>query len=279
MTVQLKSEDPAVLGAVAPPPQARSSRTKDALYVALPTAISFVVIVGLWETATRTGVFDALVVPAPSSIVSAFVDLFASGLIWDDLRVTVEETLLGFVVGAGSGFVLGTLAAWSLMFRRIVSPYVIVFQVTPRVAIAPIFLTWFGFGMSSKVIMAATICFFPVFINTVTGLLNVDEQAMDLFRSLKANKRQVFSNLTLPSALPVIFAGLKTAVTLALIGAIVAEFVGTDAGLGLRIERYNFQLATDYAFAVVLVLALVGLVFYGAVALAERKFVFWRDLS
>lgn len=276
--VELRSNDPEVLEQLPPAPP-KAKRARKLIYLALPSAISFIVLIGFWEYASRSELVNPLIVPAPSSIVEAFVDLFSSGTIWEDLWVTVQETLLGFAFGAGGGFVLGTFAAWSLMFRRIVSPYVIVFQVTPRVAIAPIFLTWFGFGITSKVVLAATICFFPVFINTVTGLLNVDQQAMELFRSLKATRRQVFANLTLPSALPVIFAGLKTAITLALIGAIVAEFVGSDAGLGLLINQFNFQLATDYAFAVILVLAIVGLIFYGAIVLLERKFVFWRDLN
>lgn len=245
---------------------------------AVPAIVFFVVVIGVWEAVSRSDMVSDLILPAPSAVAVAFGDLFSSGIVWPHLRVTVTETLLGFVIGSGGGFLLGTFAAWSVIFRRVVSPYVITFQVTPRVAMAPIFLTWFGFGMTSKVVLAATICFFPVFINTVTGLVNIDEDAMELFQSLKANRRQVFVNLSLPSALPVVFAGLKTGMTLALIGAIVAEFVGASEGLGLLIDQFNFQLATDAAFAVVLLLAIVGLILYGIVELLDRKIVFWQRL-
>jgi NitT/TauT family transport system permease protein len=259
------------IGAPADQPQKRRRILR-----ALPAVVTLVVIVAAAEAVGRLGLVSTLVFPPPSEIMTAFVELFTSGIVWEHLGVTMTETMLGFLLGAGGGFVLGVLASFSSLFRQIVSPYVVVLQVTPRVAIAPIFLTWFGFGMTSKVILAATICFFPVFINTVTGLLNVDPQARELFRSLRAGRMQEFRHLTLPNALPVIFAGVKTATTLALIGAIVAEFVGASAGLGLLIDRFNFQLATDAAFAVILLLSIIGLLFYGIFELIDRKVAFWQ---
>jgi NitT/TauT family transport system permease protein len=269
----VKTADP-VTPATDPVAEQRGKGSR--LLRALPALITFVVIVAVAEAVGRLGLVSTLVFPPPSSIAIAFGDLFTSGIVWEHLGVTLGETLLGFLLGAGGGFLLGMLASFSSLFRQIVSPYVVVLQVTPRVAIAPIFLTWFGFGMTSKVILAATICFFPVFINTVTGLLNVDPQARELFRSLRADRLQEFRHLTLPSALPVIFAGVKTATTLALIGAIVAEFVGASAGLGLLIDRFNFRLATDAAFAVILLLAIIGLLFYGIFELLDRKVAFWQ---
>lgn len=248
---------------------------RSAAWQVLPPILMLVVLIAAVEFAVKAEAVSELIIPAPSSVGKAFVELFNTGIVWEHMNVTVTETLIGFGIGAGSGFLLGVIASLSGLFRQVSTPYVVVFQVTPRVALAPVFLTWFGFGMASKIVMAATICFFPVFVNTVTGLLNVDSQAMELFRSLKASRRQLFWHLTLPSALPVVFAGLKTAMTLALIGAIVAEFVGTSAGLGLLIDRFNFQLATDSAFAVILLLALIGLVLYGVMELLDRKLVFW----
>lgn len=268
----LDRDMPEWLGESDGPPSAGRSHWSWSLPV-----ISFVVLVGLGEITARMELVSQLILPAPSDIMGAFVDLFRTGIVWEHLQVTVIETILGFVVGAGSGFVLGVLASLASTFRHIATPYVIVLQVTPRVALAPVFLTWFGFGMSSKILLAATICFFPVFINSVTGLRNVDPQAMELFRSLDASRGQLFWHLTLPTALPVVFAGLKTAMTLALIGAIVAEFVGASAGLGLLINTYNFQLSTDYTFAVILLLALIGLFFYGAMELLDRKLIFWSE--
>jgi NitT/TauT family transport system permease protein len=157
-------------------------------------------------------------------------------------------------------------------------PFIVAFQNTPRIALAPIFLTWFGFGIESKVVMAAVICFFPVVINTVAGIAGVDENAKTLFRSLGATKTQAFFRLTLPSAAPITFAGIKTALTLALLGAIVGEFVGASEGLGVLIKELNFQLEVAMGFAVVIALAVIGLALYGLIELAEKRLITWvRD--
>lgn len=243
----------------------------------LPALAVFVVVVGGWEGLVRAGLVDDLILPPPTAIGQRFVELFSSGIVWQHLEATVLETLAGFGLGVGAAFVLGLAAGMWPAFGQVVSPYVVTFQVTPRVALAPIFLTWFGFGLTSKIVMAATICFFPVFINTLVGLSSVDAESRELFRSLRASKRQELLQLSLPTALPVVFAGLKTAMTLALIGAIVAEFVGASEGLGFLIDRFNFRLATDSAFAVVLLLAIIGLALYGVMEWLDRRIVFWQD--
>jgi NitT/TauT family transport system permease protein len=257
---------------VKPPTERRLGRR---LWRAVPSVVVLVVLITVWELIAQYEVVSHLVLPAPSAIGVAFIDLFAEGLVWRHLRITLYETLVGFTVGAGAAFVLAVLSSFWTPFRRIVSPYMIVLQVTPRIALAPVFITWFGFGTMPKIVMAATICFFPVFINTLTGLLTVDEEALEMFRSMRANKRQIFTQLTLPSAMPVTFAGLKTGMTLALIGAIVAEFVGTSVGLGLLIDTFTFQLRMDASFAVLMLLALVGLALYGAMEFLDRRVVFW----
>jgi len=240
-----------------------------------PALLVFVVIVALWELAARSGLISHLVLPAPSGIALALVNLFTTGILWQHLRATLTATIAGFAFGAGLAFILAVLSSFWGWFRRIVSPYMIILQVTPRVALAPIFITWFGFGLTPKIVMAATICFFPVFINTLTGLLNTDEEALEMFRSMGASNRQIFTQFTMPSAMPVTFAGLKTGITLALIGAVVAEFVATSQGLGLLIDRFTFRLAMDESFAVLLVLALLGLALYGIMEFLDRRVVFW----
>ncbi len=240
-----------------------------------PAIVVFVIVLAGWEAVARAELISDLVLPAPSKIGVAFANLFITSLIWEHLQATFLATMAGFAVGAGSAFVLAVLSSFWGWFRQIVSPYMIILQVTPRVALAPIFITWFGFGLLPKIVMAATICFFPVFINTLTGLINTDEEAFEMFRSMGANKRQIFTQFTLPSALPVTFAGLKTGITLALIGAVVAEFVATSQGLGLLIDRFNFRLAMEDAFAVLLVLAMLGLLLYGVMEFLDRRIVFW----
>jgi NitT/TauT family transport system permease protein len=242
---------------------------------AWPAIAVFVLLIAGWEAAARAELISRLVLPAPSKILVALTQLFTTGLIWEHLRATFTETMAGFAAGAGSAFVLAVLSSFWGWFRQIVSPYMIILQVTPRVALAPIFITWFGFGLMPKIVMAATICFFPVFINTLTGLLNTDEEALEMFRSMGASKRQIFTQFTMPSAMPVTFAGLKTGITLALIGAIVAEFVATSQGLGLLIDRFNFRLAMEETFAVLLVLSLLGLLLYGVMEFLDRRIVFW----
>ncbi|MQB00643.1 MAG: ABC transporter permease subunit [Actinobacteria bacterium] len=242
---------------------------------AIPSFIVAVIVIGGWEAAARAELVNRLIVPAPTKIFSAFVELFSSGLVWEHLRATVFATTAGFALGSGAAFIIGVLCSFWRPFRKVVEPYMITLQVTPRVALAPLFVTWLGFGLSPKIVMAATICFFPVFVNTLTGLLTTDEEALEMLRSMGATKRQTFTQFTLPSALPIIFAGLKTAMTLALIGALVAEFVGTSQGLGLLIDRFTFRLAMEESFAVLLTLALLGLFLYGLMEWLDRRVVYW----
>lgn len=257
----------------------RASRLSRGLGPVLLPLLALVVLCSIWEWAGATGLVSRLVLPRPSHIALGFLELFTTGIIWEHLNATLTETLVGFVIGAGLGFVLAVFSSFWAPFRQMVSPYMVALQVMPRVALAPIFITWFGFGMLPKIVMAATICFFPVFINTLTGLLARDEPTLEMFQSMGASKVQVFREFTLPAALPITFAGLKTGITLALIGAIVGEFVATDKGLGHLLERFTFQLAMDKAFAVLLVLTIMGLLLYAVAELLDRKIVFWTHES
>ncbi|MCB1331366.1 MAG: ABC transporter permease [Maritimibacter sp.] len=245
--------------------------------IALPTLVA-VVSIGIWQTLSATGVLNPVTFPSPLAIAGAFGKLVTRGYFWDATWITLSETLLGFLIGATSGLVIGALTGTFRTFRMAFYPWVVAFQNTPRVALAPIFLTWFGFGITSKIVMAAVICFFPVVINTVAGIAGVDENAKTLFRTLGATKTQTFFRLTLPGASAVAFAGIKTALTLALLGAIVGEFVGASEGLGVLIKELNFQLEVAMGFAVVLFLAAIGLALYGLIELIEKRLITWaRD--
>ena len=161
-------------------------------------------------------------------------------------------------------------------FRKAFYPVIILFQSTPRVALAPVFIAWFAFGITSKIALAATICFFPVLINTITGLTVIDENAGLLMRSLRATRWQTFRHLRLPSSVPTVFAGLKAALTFALIGAIVGELTATNEGAGHLIETAAFQFRSDDVFAYLLMLALIGLALFLLAARLERKLLFWH---
>lgn len=239
-------------------------------------AFAILAFIGIWEAITRLELVNPIIVPAASDVGSALVDLVQRRYFWEDTWVTVQETLIGFFIGVAGAWVLGTLIGIFRTVRLAFYPLAIAFQIMPRIALAPLFLTWFGFGITSKIVMAATICFFPVLIGVIVGLENVDKDAKSLMRSFGATRWETYRKLSLPSSLPVIFAGIKTAMTLALIGAIVAEFVGGSEGMGVLIKTFNFQLQVASGFAVIVALAIIGLILYGITELIEHKLVFWR---
>jgi NitT/TauT family transport system permease protein len=235
------------------------------------------ILLGAWEAVSRTDTVDPIILPPPSEIASATWRLMQEEYFWEAVKITLYETLAGFAIGSAAGLVLGAAIGTVPIVRHVLYPFVIAFQNTPRVALAPLFLTWFGFGLTSKIVMAATICFFPPLINTVVGIDTVDDDARTLLRSFGASRWQTFRKLTLQSSLPMVFAGLKTAMTLALIGAIVAEFVGATKGMGVLINTFNFQLNVAEAFSVIITLSLIGVVLYGLMELLDRRIVFWRE--
>lgn len=238
--------------------------------------LSFIAILVIWEVVARAGWVSPLVLPAPSRIWDGLVILFTADWFPQHVWMTTAETLIGFFVGGVAAIALGILMVNIRLFKEIIYPYVVAFQVMPKVVLAPIFITWFGFGMESKVVMAIAISFFPVVINTVVGLESVEENELLLMRSLAASRGQVFWKLAWPTALPSIFAGLKTSLTLALIGALVAEFVTAKEGLGTLITTFSFELKVYLVFAVIVVVSVLGLVLYGIMEVLERKIVFWR---
>ena len=217
-----------------------------------------------------------LVLPPPSRIWDGLVILFRADWFPQHLWYTTAETLIGFAVGGVVAIALGIVMVNVPLFKEVIYPYVVAFQVMPKVVLAPLMITWFGFGMESKIVMAIAISFFPVVINTVVGLESVEENASLLMRSLVASRSQVFWKLAWPTALPAIFAGLKTSLTLALIGALVAEFVTAKEGLGTLITTFSFELKVYLVFACIIVVSALGLLLYGLMALLERKIVFWR---
>lgn len=254
---------------------ARWRETGRVATVVWPT-VAMIGFIAIWELICQLEIVNPIIVPAASDVASALVDLVQERYFWENTWVTVKETLIGFAIGVAGAWVLGTLIGIFRIFRLAFYPLVIAFQIMPRIALAPLFLTWFGFGITSKIVMAATICFFPVLIGVVVGLDNVDKDARSLMRSFGASRWEEYRKLSLPSSLPIIFAGVKTAMTLALIGAIVAEFVGGSEGMGVLIKTFNFQLEVAAGFAVIVALAIIGLILYWITELIENKLVFWR---
>ncbi len=235
-----------------------------------------VALLAAWEAASRLGWLDELTTPRPSDIAASIYTIYVEqkNIYWH-FFVTFVEAMAGFVIGSTAGIGLAIVAGLSEPFRRYIQPYILVPQVTPRVALTPILIAWLGFGWSPKIAIAALICFFPPFVNTVTGMLSVDEDAKEMFRSLGATKSQIFWKLQLPSATPIIMAGLKIAMSLALAGAIVGEFLSANQGMAVLIHRYTYSLNMASSFAVLLSLTALGFVLFKAAELADSRIVFW----
>jgi NitT/TauT family transport system permease protein len=197
------------------------------------------------------------------------------GLYLEHIWVTMLETALGFLFGGFAGFALGAAVASSRRFEYYLYPIVVMFQSMPKVALAPLIIVWFGLDLTSKVINAGLVCFFPLMVNTIAGLRSADEDRVSLMRSLAATPMQIFLMLRLPGAMPAIFAGLEIAMIFALIGAIVAEFVGAQAGLGVLIQSMNFNLDVAGQFSVLFILSLIGLFLNTIVQMIRRRVVFW----
>ncbi len=205
-------------------------------------ALVLIVSLLIWEAAVRALHVPAFILPPPSQVLLALQRGATGNVYFHDLWITLVETLLGFTLGSALAFVLGTLLAASRTAEYFLYPYIVMFQSMPKVALAPLIVVWFGLGLTSKVVSAALVAFFPLLVNTVVGLRSAEEERVDLMRSLAATERQIFWMLRLPSALPFIMAGLEVAMVFALVGAIVAEFVGAEAGLGMLIQSRNFTM-------------------------------------
>jgi NitT/TauT family transport system permease protein len=239
----------------------------------LPGLLAIGVFIGfllLWSAAVRFWALPPLVLPGPLQVAEALVAGIADGSLMKHGLVTLTEILLGFLLGSLVGMGLGMLIAQSPLMRRIVEPYLIASQATPKLALAPLFVVWFGFGLTPKVMITALICFFPLLENTTAGLLAAPADELELFRSLGATRRQIFWKLRLPVAMPYLFAGLRVSMVLAVVGAVVAEYVGANAGLGARIIAAQGTMDTPGLFAAFVLLTLLGVGLYQAVVLAER---------
>jgi NitT/TauT family transport system permease protein len=228
-----------------------------------------------WEAIVRGFDIPVFILPPPSKVAVALYRGLESGLYLGHLRVTLLETILGFLAGSALGFLLGTAVAMNRYVDYFLYPYIVMFQSLPKVALAPLIVIWFGLGLSSKVINAALVAFFPLLVNTMVGLRSTDEERISLMRSLAASDRQIFWMLRLPNALPFVMAGLDIAMIFALIGAIVAEFVGATSGLGMLIQSMNFTMDVSGQFSVLIILSVVGLLLNRAILLVRRRVLFW----
>ncbi|MDO8386205.1 MAG: ABC transporter permease [Polaromonas sp.] len=244
----------------------------------LASVALFVALVLGWEMLARGDQVSALVLPAPSVIWDSLWNGLRSGYFWPHLIHTSTELVLGLALGCFAGLLGGIALGESAFLRRLLFPYVLVSQVVPKLALAPLFIVWFGFGMTSTVVITALICFFPLMENTLTGLQQVEPRKLELFRMLGATRLQTLLRLKIPSGLPVILAGFRVAVVLALVGAVVGEFIGGSKGLGALIIASQGMMDTPLMFAVLLLITVLGLVMY-QLALGLERLLLWPHLK
>lgn len=250
-------------------------RSRPGLGLAAPVVFGVTVLL-IWELIVRGLNVPGAILPPPSAIGSAFVA--NGGTLWDDFVQTfLKGALSGYVIGCALAFVVALAVDRSGFLKRGLLPIGNFVAALPIIGMAPIFVMWFGFGWQSKAAVVAVMCFFPMLVNTVQGLAAADRMQADLMRTYAASPWQTLAKLKLPAAGPFIFNGLKICTTLALIGAIVAEFFGSPTlGMGFRISTQVGRLALDVVWAVILVAALAGSAFYGLVTLLERAATFWH---
>lgn len=243
--------------------------------ITVPAVLIFVI--ALWEFGTQLLSVPEFLLPRPSVIVEAMGKLFMDAKFWGHVGITLREAGLGFVIGAAVALTIGTLVARSQLIEKTFMPYVVAFQSVPKVALAPLFVVWFGFGLTSKIVMSAVIAFFPILINVIEGLKAVEKEKVEMLSSFGASEFQIFKMARFPSALPFIFAGLNVGAIFAILGAIVGEFIGAQGGLGYLLLQANYNFNIPEMFAVLVVLSMIGLITHLVITALQKKFTFWAE--
>jgi len=272
----LDAEDVAQAGVETATPK----RAKTAINGSVIAGLGLLALVLLWIFAVRVLKVPSYILPAPEAVINA---LWAGLAInptdpqgyYVPLWSTLSNAAIGFSIGTGLGLVLGSLMAESRTVEKLLMPYAFALQSLPKVAIAPLIVIWFGFGAGSKIAIAALLAFFPVLINSFTGLRSIEPERVDLMRSLSATRFETYRIVKLPNAAPFIFAGLDMAVVYALLGAIVAEFLGAQQGMGVVITQA--QAVSDVAgvFAALFILGALGISLHSSVRRLEHRVVHW----
>jgi NitT/TauT family transport system permease protein len=230
----------------------------------------------LWQSFTRFSNIPSFIFPSPADVWAKFIVVIQNGSLLYHTFITLQEVIAGLLLGLSTAIITGYLLAKSPLVERFLSPYIVASQSIPIVAIAPLLVIWLGPGIFSKVLTSALIVFFPVLVNTIVGLRSVPAELYDLMKSLQSTTLQRITKLEIPAALPVFFGGLRIGATLAVIGAVVGEFVGADKGLGFLVNVGRGLYDTALVFVAVFTLVLLALVLYGSVVFLESRLLSWQ---
>jgi len=254
---------------------ARRSRTSGLPWVSTP--VLAIALVTCWHLYVTQSHISAFIMPTPAAVWAAWLDLLQSRRAWGHAETTIYETVVGFAWGLLIGVGLGVLIGRIRWLEMTLNPFIVMIQVVPKVAFVPLFVVWFGFGITSKVIVSAVLAFFPILTNTVLGVKSVESSHRDVMTSLNSSRFAVFCRLELPSSLPYILTGMEVGIVLAIIGAIVGQYLGGNSGLGyLLISKMN-AFETDGLFAVMIHMTILGFAFYFAVGLLKRLLIPWHQ--
>ena len=234
----------------------------------------FLCFLGIWQLIVMIFQIKVFVLPAPLQVLEALSNPEYNW--WRNIAATGEEIVFSFLATAVISIGLSILIVWSKVINKLVMPIIILFNSLPKIALAPLFLMWFGYGLVPNILVASMIAFFPVVINTTTGLQAVDEDLLDLVRYLDASKAQIFFKIRIPNSLPYIFAGLKISATMCVVGAIVGEFIASNKGLGYLVRDAQAFINTPPMFACLLLLSVMGLLFFSVIATLEKVCMPWN---
>jgi NitT/TauT family transport system permease protein len=258
----------------APTRSARGAAIAAWLRKRLGALVIFAMLFVLWEFAVHVFGIKEYLLPPPSKVWTEF--LKRHELVMAGAWVTTQEMLAGYALAIVVSIPLAMWIAWSRFMEQSVYPVIVFLQIIPKIAVAPLFIIWFGFGFTPKLLVVFLLCFFPIVVASIAGFKSADRDVMDFARTTGASGLLLFAKIRLPQALPHIFTGLKVGAALAATAAVVAEFVASDKGLGYLLLQYNGQLETPMVFATIVLLSLIGLVVYYAVEILERIAIPWH---
>ncbi len=234
-----------------------------------------IVLFGTWELSVRAGFVPAFVLPAPSDVAARVFQDAMQSHIQADFLYTLTEVLAGFAIAAVLGVAVGAFVALVPLADRVLSPYIVAFQTIPKVAIAPVIIIWFGFGIESKIVLVALIDFFPILVNATAGFRSSDPRQIVLMRALDASAWQIFAKVRLYNALPYLMAGMYIAIVFSVIGAVLGEFLGSARGLGSQILQRQSAMDVVGVFSILIILSAMGVALNLAVRFASRRIAFW----
>lgn len=236
-----------------------------------------ILLVAVWEIVVEAGVMQELYVSKPSAIAAAFRDGVVSGALLTDLKVTLYETVVGFALATVTGIAVGLVLSQLPLLNAVFRPFFTAFNNLPRLALAPLFVLWFGLGSASKIVLVVSLCFFIVMFNTYAGLQNANRDHLLLAKTLGARRMTLFRKFVLPSAVPTIFAGLQLALTYAFLSAVVGEMLSGSTGLGASMQLALTSYRTADFFAALILLVIVATTFSGIMRIIERKQLHWKS--